>query len=147
MSDNYTTSPAGKIAVPSAMTRWSATDELPVIMGDGMIKALARKIADDITRDARSLHGPVTWITGNSMVPPLREIAEAERVWQAASNDDGEQFACLAELVEAHLANADVALECPDYDNALYAVDLRRWRYRDDDGFGDDLNDDWMPVS
>ena len=42
-------------------------------------------------------------------------------------------FAWLVELVEGHLSDASVALECPEYDNALYAVDLARFEYDETD--------------
>jgi hypothetical protein len=105
----------------------------------------ARKVADAIIEDARTVHGPVVWITGNSYMPPMRSITAAETVWQAVNNDDGELWASFTELVESYLQKADVALECPEWDNALYAVDLRRWAYREDPT-GDDLNDEWEPV-
>lgn len=109
----------------------------------------AREIADTIISDARTVHGPVVWITGNSHMPPFRAVSDAaEEVWQADNNHEGELFAWLVGMVEDHLSAASVALECPDYDNALYAVDLKRWQYRDTDPreLINDLNDEWEPV-
>jgi len=103
-------------------------------------------VADSIIQEARTLEGPVVWITGNSYMPPLRSIDLAEMVYQADNNDDGELFASFAELVESHLSDANVMLECPEYDNALYAVDLNRWQYRDDDSPVDDINDEWERI-
>lgn len=149
---NYTTDfyGTGKPARPSA--RFSAwgfrTEELPYVLGPGKVRGLARKVARLIAEDARNLHGPVVWITGNSMLPPMREILDAERVYQAENNRDGELFEWFGEMVRDNLAAQDVALECPDYDNALYAVDLRRWQYREDgpeDPDSADINDEWEP--
>ncbi len=122
------------------------TDPNPGPLTDGEVRGIAGRIAGSIIADARNLHGPVVWITGNSHMPPLRAITEAERVWNA-ENNDGELFAFLVEEIERHLAAADVLLECPEYDNALFAVDLRRWKFRDDlTGIVDDMNLEWEPV-
>lgn len=114
-------------------------------MDDATVRGLAREIADSIISDARTLHGPVVWVTGNSYVPPMRSFPQAETVWQSEENNDGELFAFLVEEVERHLDEANVYLTSPDYDNALYAVDTNRWEY-DEDATGDDLNDEWRPI-
>jgi len=104
----------------------------------------AGQIADEITRAARgSGDDPVAWVTGNAFMPPLRSFTAAEQVWQA--DEDGGAFAILAELVEAKMAEREIALECPEYDNALYAVDLRRFEYVDDPGDHETLQQDWQP--
>ena len=148
MSRHYTTDPYGNIAVPNLRAGFVAgyVDKLPVILGGRVVRRIAREIADSIIEDARTEPGPVVWITGNAYVPPLRSIPQAEYVWQAENNEDGELFAWLTEMVEDHLSAASVLLECPDYDNALYAVDLRRWQYRDTDEPVEDLNEEWEPV-
>ena len=104
----------------------------------------AEQIADEITRAARgSGTDPVAWVTGNAFMPPLRSFAAAERVWQDSA--DGEDFDHMAGRVDALLAEREVALECPEYDNALYAVDLRRFEYVDDPGDHETLQQDWQP--
>lgn len=114
---------------------------------DTMIQDYARKIADSIIESARtSGSDPIAWVTGSSDVPPMRAFGLAERIWQDTGNDDGEAFAYLTELVEAHLSDARVALECPDYDNALYAVDLARFEYVED-APGETLQSDWQPIT
>lgn len=105
----------------------------------------ARKVADDIISDARTLHGPVVWITGNSYMPPMRSIPAAETVWQADNNDDGRLFASFTELVESYLQEADVLLESPEWDNALWACDLRRWQWVENTEGAEDLNDMFEP--
>ena len=144
MTSDYTQDNSGNPAVPSA-SPYRRTEELPYVLGNDTVREYAREIADSIIEDARTVHGPVVWITGNAYMPPLRSITLAERVYQADNNRDGELFAWLVEMVEDRLRDANVTLECPDYDNALYAVDMNRWRYiGDDDGHdADDLNDDW----
>lgn len=129
----YTTDPYGHIAVPNSHAGFVAgyADKLPVVLGGGRVREMAREVADGIIEAARNLEGPVVWITGNAYVPPLRDITAAEYVWQADNNRDGELWAWFAEMVDDRLQAASVLMECPDYDNALYAVDLQRWEYRD----------------
>ncbi|HZZ17163.1 MAG TPA: hypothetical protein VFE08_14510 [Candidatus Sulfotelmatobacter sp.] len=156
MSKDYTTGNSGMPARPSThgglWHDWHRTESLPYILGNARVREIAREIADGIISDARTQPGPVVWITGNSYMPPLRSIAQAEYVYNAENNDDGELFAFLVELIEDHLSAANVAMESPEYDNALYVVDLKRWQYRDDDDVHDgtaeydDLNDEWEPV-
>ena len=112
-------------------------------LADARIEAAATEIAESVTEAARgSGSDPIAWVTGNAFMPPLRSFAAAERIWQ--DSPDGEGFARLDELVEAKLGEAGVALECPDYDNALYAVDLRRFEYVEDPGDHETLQQDWQ---
>lgn len=147
MSSNYTTDSNGNPALPaSGFSAWNRTEELPYVLGNDMVREIANDIANSIIEDARTVHGPVVWLTGNSYVPAFRSFDMAERVWNAENNQDGELFAFLVELVEDLLRAADVAMESPDYDNALYAVDLKRWQYVEEPtGDDDDLNDEWEP--
>jgi hypothetical protein len=116
-------------------------------MTDARVRRIAREIADSVISDARnSGPDPIAWITGNSMMPPLRSFDTAEDVHQHAANEDGEAFAWLAELIENHLSDANVALECPEWDNALYAVDLARFEYRESED-GETLQSDWQPIA
>lgn len=108
------------------------------------INAAASDIATVITEDARgSGDDPIAWVTGNAYMPPLRSFSAAEAIWQ--DDETGEDFQYLAEQVEAKLADAEVALECPEYDNALYAVDLKRFEYVEDPGDHETLQEDWKP--
>jgi hypothetical protein len=109
-----------------------------------IIRSSARQIAESIIDDARnSGSDPIAWVTGNSYMPPMRSFALAETIWQA--DDTGEDFAWLVELVEKRLDRAHVALECPEYDNSLYAVDLARFEYVEDES-GETLQSDWRPI-
>lgn len=147
---NYTTDPDGN---PARLNRnpysYRKTEELPYTLGNDTVRELARELADSIISDARTVHGPVVWLTGNAYMPPMRSFPAAERVYQADNNRDGELFAWFAEMVEDRLRDAHVAMECPDYDNALYAVDLNRWQYRDYDPreLVEDINDEWEPKT
>jgi hypothetical protein len=119
-------------------------DEARDLAREAELNSAATEIASSITEAARgSGSDPIAWVTGNAYMPPLRSFSAAEKVWQ--DDSDGENFAHLHELVEARLADTDVALECPDYDNALYAVDLRRFEYVDDPGDHETLQQDWQP--
>jgi hypothetical protein len=106
----------------------------------------AKRIADSIIADARNIHGPVVWITGNSYMPPARSFPEFEALYNHRFNGYGEITDALWDEVERHLNDADVYVTSPDYDNALYAVDLARWEYVED-STGDDLNDEWQPKT
>ena len=147
---HYTADSNGNPARP-ATQGYSRTEELPYVMGDAMVREIANDIATSIIEDARTVHGPVVWVTGNSYVPAFRSFDMAERVWNADNNHGGELFAFLVELVEQRLKDNHVLMECPEYDNALYAVDLNRWQYRDlytgngDYTGTDDINDEWEP--
>jgi len=111
---------------------------------DAVIEGYARQIADSIIESARtSGDDPIAWVTGNSYMPPLRSFTLAEIVWQG--DLDGDLFAWLVELIENHLSDASVALECPDYDNAVYAVDLARFEYVED-ADGDTLQSEWRKA-
>jgi hypothetical protein len=140
---DYTTGNDGNPAIPATRS-YNRTIGLPYVLGAEMVREIADNIANDIIEDARTVHGPVVWVTGNSYMPPFRSFDMADRVWNAENNDDGELFAFLVETVDSRLQDAHVLLECPEYDNALYVVDLNRWQYRED-AAGDDLNDEWEP--
>lgn len=95
---------------------------------------------------ARDNPGPITWITDNSYMPPLRAFGHAENVWR----EDYEQgfegaWEAYVDTFEGALDIARVYLGCPDYDNALYVVDLTRWQWADNDN-ADDLNDEWEAI-
>lgn len=146
MSTDYTTDGNGAIAVPTTISTYTRVESLPIIIGYGTVRRYAQYIAESIAEDARSNPGPVVWVTGNSYFPAFRSFSLAERVWDAENNDDGELFAFLVEETERLLSDMNVALESPEYDNALYAVDLSRWQYRDDTEEADDLDDEWEPI-
>lgn len=97
--------------------------------------------AVDYVRDAGE-HDPIVWLTGNSYMPSLRAWGNAETVWQL--DDDGEAWIHYAETFEAMLENHNIYVDCPEWDNALYAVDLTRWEYRESEEEGLDLQDDWV---
>lgn len=122
----------------------------------GMSNDEARKQAlwdaADAIEIARVEPGPVTFITGNSHMPPLRAFGHAEDVWQAvfehdATDQQWEAWETYAETFERTLEDASVYLACPDYDNALYVVDLARWQYRDEADDAETLTDEWEPVT
>jgi hypothetical protein len=107
-------------------------------------RAAAREIADEVIEAARnSGSDPIVWVTGNNYMPPLRSFAAAEKIYQ--TDRTGDVFAFLVEQLEQLLAEADVFMECPDWDNAYYAVDRRRFEYVEDSD-GENLQDDWKPV-
>jgi hypothetical protein len=124
------------------------------------VRQYAREIADEIISAARtSGDDPIAWVTGNAYMPPLRSFTQAEQVWQMYSDAEtaaeyeaaADAWELLVELVESHVEDANVTLECPEYDNSLYAVDLNRFEYREsdalysEDAHGETLQDDWIP--
>jgi hypothetical protein len=124
------------------------------VIGAARARAIGAGIARSITASARASDCPVAWVTGNSYLPPLRSFTDADRVWHADNGvHSADEFAGpavweeLASTVHRLLDEAGVYLGSPDYDNALYAVDLRRWRYAsDEEGMSDDLNDDYERI-
>jgi hypothetical protein len=114
------------------------------IIGHGMAKRIALEIAQDMIAVARASREAVTFVTGNSFMPPLRSYAAADLVWNADNGGgaNGELWETLVEELERILNQAGVYLDRPEYDNALYVVDLARWQYREE-ATGDDLNDEW----
>jgi hypothetical protein len=123
---------------------------LTPIMED-TVRDYARQIADSIIVAARtSGPDPIAWVTGNAMMPPLRSFTLAERIWQddIFTNRDEPAWELLTDLVESHLDIARVALECPEWDNALYAVDLTRFEHVVQTApEADALQTEWRPVT
>jgi len=122
------------------------------IIGAGKARRLAREIAAIMLREARRSEEPVVWMTGNAMMPPLRNFPQAERVWQCDNGaHSADEFAgpaiwqVLVDELEHQLILADVFMSAPDYDNALYVVDTSRWFYREDP-YGEEISDDWHPA-
>lgn len=80
---------------------------------------------------------PIIWLTSNRFMPPLRAFGKAEEVWQAGDDVEGmndyydSAWMVYVEVFEEELSQADVYLGCPEYDNALYVVDMQRWRLKD----------------
>jgi hypothetical protein len=137
--------PAAYITALPGLDWFDPWEGKPRIMTDALVQAAARDIADEIIRAARgSGDDPVVWVTGNRYMPVMRSFSQAEEVWTDPRDGDGEKFAWLCELVEQYVGEADVALECPDWDNAFYAVDLARWEYTETPD-GESLQDDWTP--
>jgi hypothetical protein len=111
---------------------------------DEEVKRVARAVSGLITKVAReSGEDPIAWVTGNNFMPPLRWFASAEVIWQEAVNQENPRlWKILTEEVERILGEEDVYLGCPEYDNALYAVDERRFEAKEDQD-GETLQGDW----
>lgn len=112
------------------------------------IDIITSEVAEEIISAARnSGNDPIAWVTGNSYMPPARSFSAMEDIWQADYDRDEPLFDWVWEQVEEKVEEANVYLACPDYDNALYAVDMNRFQYRDNEfgteDFGDDLQDEW----
>lgn len=114
-----------------------------------MDEATADKVASMAETDAsqaidyarQSGDEVIVWITGNSYMPPLRAFGQAETVWQM---DEPDLWDVYWETFETELENANVYLASPEYDNALYVVDMDRWQYKDDEmQMGETLESEW----
>lgn len=116
-------------------------------MTDERITNAVREIAEDMIRTARAAptNEPVQFVTGNSFMPPLRSYEAAEAVWRYDGSHDTFHFEELVEQLEQTLMREYVLLDVPDYDNALYVVDLARFEYVED-ADGDSLQDEWRPI-
>lgn len=90
---------------------------------------------------------PVVFITDNSFMPPLRAFSISDTVWQATSDPNVmDLWSAYVEGLERALDEARVLMECPEYDNALYVVDLARFEHVED-GDSDTLSGDWTPIA
>lgn len=88
---------------------------------------------------------PITFITGNSHMPPLRAFGVSEEVWDL---NDARLWEAYVEGLDERLQELQVEMACPEYDNALYVVDLARFEHVDEeDQDGDDLQSEWRPKS
>ena len=124
-----------------AVEAWART------LTDGEIRGIAGRIAGSIIETARSSDRPIAWLTGNSYFPAFRSFTEAEHVWDAQYYVEAEIFPFLVEEVERHLDKAEVLMAQPDYDNALFAVDMKRWTCTFADyPCVDDMNDEWESI-
>lgn len=114
-------------------------------------RLVAREIIEPILRELPS-EQPIVWLTGNSYMPPIRDIPAAERMWELTNDIDSDTGAMVWELfmqaVDHECANREIEIAAPEHDNALYVVDLRRWERKDanEEDVGDDMNDEWRPV-
>jgi hypothetical protein len=111
---------------------------------------VATHVIAPIAKDPANTNA-VTWITGNRYMPPIRDLAEAERLWVALDTDTdmgGELWGLFMEAIEQRLTELDVLMDAPEYDNALYVVDTSRWERKDanDEDVGDDMNDEWRAI-
>jgi len=118
------------------------------VMAD--LYAAVEQLASLLVRDvisiiARTSDEPVAWLTGNSYMPPLRDLGEAETVYQ--NDPDGTVWEAFMESLDRHLDQAKVLMECPEYDNALYVVDLMRFEHIERDDSCESLNDEWQRIA
>jgi hypothetical protein len=110
------------------------------------VETNAKQLAAELITEARTLTGPVTWVTGNQYMPPLRSFPSAEAVYQLV---DWELWDLFRETLESELDSANVTLMSPEYDNSLYVVDLARWEFTEtpNPAFSpDDINSEWKPT-
>lgn len=109
--------------------------------------------AQDAITIARESTEPVCFITGNSYMPPLRAFGRAEDFWAASHEVDNYMLTpweVYVETFDRTIDDASVLMECPEYDNALYVVDIARFEYigdeRDDADIEDSLSADWREI-
>lgn len=92
---------------------------------------------------ARESSEPVVFITGNSHVPSLRAYDVSEEVWNL---DDAGVWEAYSEAILERCAEMQIYIAEPEYDNALYVVDLARFQYVGDASESDTLNGEWEPF-
>jgi len=116
---------------------YNAVEEYARLLGRDVIAPIARESGDTA----------VVFITGNSMMPPLRELEHCETIWQGQDSDMDIWFRFVEEL-ESTLSEQDVFMASPEYDNCLYIVDTRRFEYAGDEqaGMTDSLNEEWRAI-
>lgn len=85
---------------------------------------------DVIAPVARDSSKPVVWLTSNRYMPPLRDLSEAESIWQACGDlHTVDVWPTFVESLEAQLDKENVLMDTPEHDNMLYVVDLARWEF------------------
>jgi hypothetical protein len=106
------------------------------------VSQLAFLVARDVIAPAARDSGnePVVFITGNSMMPPLREVDSIERLWTL---DDADIFTDFMDALERALDERQIYMQSPEDDNSLYVVDLARWEFIEDSGDDGSLSDCW----
>jgi hypothetical protein len=124
-------------------------------MGD-IQQYAALLVRDHIAPQVRASDEPVCWLTSNNFMPPIRAIDRMDDIWNATSTHGNywrdmadDIWVAVCETIELELERNYIYMTSPEWDNALYAVDLKRWEHveRDEDNDGDTLNDDWVPVA
>lgn len=129
------------IAVSSLATLTEMVESKLMCENRHNVTQYARLVARDVIAPvARESNEPVAWLTGNSMIPPLRQVDSANVIWR--EDITGEMWETFVEAIESALDEQQIYMAAPEYDNALYVVDLKRWEHMDDvDAF--DLNTEW----
>jgi hypothetical protein len=85
----------------------------------------------------------VVFITSNNYVPSLRAFGPSEHVWQL---DDPGVWEAYSEAVEERCAELSVFMAEPESDNALFVVDVARFKYVGDERDCDTLTEEWVPY-
>lgn len=92
---------------------------------------------------ARESSEPVVFITGNSHVPSLRAYDVSEEVWNL---DDAGVWEAYGEAILERCAEMQIYIAEPEYDNALYVVDLARFEANEDAEVAPEATDEWRPI-
>ena len=85
---------------------------------------------------------PIVFVTGNNYMPPLRAYDGADAIWLYANAEAWDE---LVETLEGILDKANVYMGIPDYDNAIYVVDMNRFESVEDDN-AENLSDEWKMI-
>jgi hypothetical protein len=115
----------------------SESNRLGWLMATYRIAPIARESGDE----------PLVFITGNAYMPPLRAFDVSDLIWALEDPGCWESY---SEGVDRGLAEANVLMDTPEYDNALYVVDLARFEHiGDDDPIPEDdsLSAEWRPIA
>lgn len=109
-------------------------------------------VRDVIAPVARESEHPIEWLTSNRYMPAIRDLDRMDDFYTAI--EDGHVFAKMAhdvwvmlvEAIESECEKQQIFMASPEWDNALYVVDLKRWELSENED-GDNMNDDWVPVA
>lgn len=92
---------------------------------------------------------PIIWLTSNAYFPPLREIGSADKFYSGSFWNPSQAWEVYVETFNSEVERANVLVDAPEWDNALYGVDLTIWRYREDieEEDCDELGQEWERIA
>jgi len=98
---------------------------------------------------------PIVWLTSNRYYPAIRDLDKMDDIYKETSRDCGHVFQAMSnniwmaliEQINRELDQAHILMDGPEWDNALYGVDLTRFTRIDDPDQAETMSDEWVPSA